>query len=325
MRKYFCVVNALALILIAGCDMATNNKVDSSKNQEGRLKNEWICHTSEDFIQALQSYISGQTIRLYPGTYQLTETIEIKKNVSIVGEKADDTDEKIIIEGRITKDEINIPLLQINTEQAIFTNLTIKNIVDITVNSYSQSDGFKNGAPFTLKLMAGSAKLENCFIDAGDAFAILVSKDTHLAMENCTLEHCLTAIQLENSASFFIKECDIAHSESGMLFRSGVNGSIVDCRISEGAEGVVFHHGNEEMVEGMNVILDNCDISKMINNGLVIYGNFTPVVKNCRIHHCTSSGVTVTSDPPNPNCHAIFENCIRLSPEINGQVLMCKC
>jgi len=48
----------------------------------------------------------------------------------------------------------------------------------------------------------------------------------------------------------------------------------------------------------------------MINNGLVIYGNFTPVIKNSRIHHCTSSGVTITSDPPNPDRHAIFENCI---------------
>ena len=99
MKIYFYLMNALALILIVGCDMTTSSRIESPENQNDRLKNEWVCRTSEDFIQALQSYVPGQTIRLYPGTYQLTETVSLTKNVSIVGEKSDGMDEKIVIEG----------------------------------------------------------------------------------------------------------------------------------------------------------------------------------------------------------------------------------
>jgi len=71
MKKYFYMMSFLALVLIVGCDMATSSKIESSENQNDRVKNEWVCRTSiAEGKQVFTKY--DNELRIYDLNYKPT-------------------------------------------------------------------------------------------------------------------------------------------------------------------------------------------------------------------------------------------------------------
>jgi len=330
MKKRFSRVLALllTLLILVGCNMVTPNTEQEFPEDTSSLT-DLLCWTSEEFLEALKTYQPSQTIQLYPGTYQLSEAIFLKESVTIVGEKTDNEDEKVIIEWHIAKDEPNTPLFQVEAKGVVFANLIINNIVDKTLGASSRNNEKKIDDRITLNIISGSAKLVNCSIDTGGTSGIVALKDTLLIMEHCVLGNCLLAIKIESFASALLNDCDISQVGMGILLLSGANSKIIDCRISDGNDGILFYPNEfyqgeknaasyqdyreekeEEFVEGTNAILENCEIFNINGNGLSIVGNTTPIVKNCKIHHCASTGITVFDGPSILGRNAVFENCM---------------
>jgi len=316
------------MLVFVGCH-ARNPDIDQESSESPPLA-DLLCQTSDEFLQALKSYQPGQTIRLYPGTYQLSEPILLKENVTIIGEKTDNKEEKITIEGHITKDKPKRSLFQVDAEDVVFVNLTINNIVDKTLRQSSHNNEKKIDDRITLNIISGSAKLDSCSIDAGDVFGVVASKGTQLTLKHCVLSNCLLAVKIESLASALLEDCDISQVGMGILLLSEVSSKIIDCRISEGNDGILFYPDEfyldeknivsnqdhrkdkeeEELVEGTNTVLENCEIFNINGYGLSVIGNTTPVIKNCKIHHCASTGITIFNGPSAMKHQAIFENCV---------------
>ena len=152
--------------------------------------------------------------------------------------------------------------------------------------------------------------MEKCSIDSGDGFGLSVSKGTKLMMNHCQILHSKTAVQTKNLSELDINDCIIQHSRSSIIVMRGTKANIRRCSISDAIEGIVFYHAEDIDTVEDQLTMEDCVISRMNNNGLSIYGDIAPVVKNCIILHCKSTGVNVVNDSSVTKRPAIFEKCV---------------
>ena len=274
--------------------------------------------------QALAVASSGATIRVQPGLYR--ESITINKPVKIIGDRSA---EDVVIEG------VRFNCLQMQTTQAIVKNVKLvansttcqpnfRAVVDVPCGNLVLEDciittsvginiqvdrsavaiiknsriygGPDAGIKFT---QGGNGRIEDCEIYNHHLSNVIVSGGSdELTIKRCKIyDSKKSGIWIAENSQVVIEDCEIyGNAYPGISITSGANPQIINCKIHNGTHGILVTN------EGQGII-EKCDIYGNIYLGIAISSNSNPTITKCKIYKGTN-GISVVE-----NGRGIIEDC----------------
>lgn len=219
--------------------------------------------------EALETIDDGMRVLLKPGLYR--ESLEIKKNVEIVGD-GDATE--VVIES------IRATTMAVACQELQLANLTLRAMTS------SATSGV-----YGLQVAEGRVRAKHCRVaSSGDTAVVVYGQASHLMMNECLVgDGPGIGMAFMDLARGTILETEIFGQAAGCVsVRQWATPSFQRCRIhGSQVAGVMCQD------YGVGTFLD-CDIFDHWLSGVTITTGANPTVDRCRIHDARAHGVWIS-------------------------------
>jgi parallel beta-helix repeat protein len=254
-------------------------------------------------------------IFIRPGLYQ--ESIVLDKPLQLIGEGPP---EEIILQ------TTDANCLVMKAVYALVRGLTIRSLagakdwsVDTWMSRLKQSpEGQSITEGFSVDVLQGKLVLENCNIDSemlsclriagpesdptirncvlrgGSSWGLLVSRDAHGTIEDCTiLENTYISVALVRGCNPIIRRCTIGNGSTlGIGIGTDARGVIEDCTIAGTKAGGIA------IIEGSNPRIVRCKVVDCVGAGIAVGEDGRGIIENCEIARNRAGVCIITNSNP---------------------------
>jgi parallel beta-helix repeat protein len=225
---------------------------------------------------AIQSAIDNSSnddiIFIYKGVYR--ETLQINKNLAILGEDRQDT---IIDAGQSEQYDV----LTVNASSISLNNLTIQN-----------SSKYKAGV--RIQNLHTQSMIQNCTLLTKEGINVFSSEN--LTIDNCLFREGRDGIFFINSNNSLISKCDVTMEQFGInINTNSFNNSVINCTVNWANNSSYISNG---------ICSYAC---KYCYDGILIHGNRT-IIKDCACEFSKRNGLEIYFGNFNNISHCQFEN-----------------
>lgn len=222
--------------------------------------------------EALNMSLSGDTILLYPGTYN--ESLILNKSVEIKSVKPENKGTTIINSG--ISDAFNV-------------NANGCRISDLTLNCKAAGDSY------CIRVSSGVVELENCNVHSDCAGCIRTEESTKINARKCNFtsrNYAWTSLS-PNSTTLFDNCTFTSESSSSpktLVVDQDATCLIIECNING---SITFKQNSKGMVR--KSIIQSEKGSNAIQNGIVVQNNASPLIKDSDISGFKAFGILLLS------------------------------
>ncbi|MBR0192340.1 MAG: right-handed parallel beta-helix repeat-containing protein [Thermoguttaceae bacterium] len=239
---------------------------------------------------------TGGTITIKPGKYELSDTIDVNRTVTFLGDSED-------------MDDVVIDCPEADAFHITGGNPSFKNL--------SVSSKKEEGEAFYV--FRGAPQFIHCTITSrmGNGMIVL-GEDCNPYLESCVIKNCgKQGLEFSTSARGTVQNCEFyGNIGAGIWVMSSSDPTFIGCKIHDGKEvGLVVGYGSfgefkdcqiygnasggiNVMDSGTNPTFIECKIHDNESYGVFIVDNALGEFKDCEIYKNTGTGIDVMTGNP---------------------------